>query len=170
MMIVRRGLLAVSLCAALFAQPFAAAAMSPQEGAIRAAIIMQLPRYVAWKEIKKPTLCLMKNDSLNRSIKALNAKRETYKEILTLSMDQALSQCDVIYIDDKREARRLITSTADAYALIISNYSSFVDEGGTIGLINSSGSVGVEINLSNAMERGITLSPDLIEISRRVIQ
>lgn len=142
---------------------------SDREQQVIAKILMEFPRYVKIDTVKaRPALCIVGRKNLFTTARALNDVRKTYSDVRLFNAQLAL--CDFIYSDDTKQARQLIADAADYEVITISNYHNFIDEGGAIGVVNINGTISIELNLSTANEKQAVFSPDLIELSQRVIQ
>lgn len=155
------------LCAALAAMP-AWSADSVQ--ATRAAILMEIPRYLTINNRQPDKLCLS-NVPLHviEELQRHNHGKKMYKMIASATSVKD-GTCDLLYVEGRRSAQQAIRQTMGQALVLISNYSEFIHEGGTIGLVESMGSVSMELNLSNAGIRHVVVRPDLIEVSKRVVQ
>ena len=146
----------------------AAAADPKDEDLITAKILIQLPRYITHASQIEPVLCVAAPNELYKIIQSLNKSRRTYNSIKLYRSDP--NECQFVYAAGVKPARKLIAATSDSSIITISDYSNFIDEGGVIGVRNSNGTMVIELNLSAANDKHVTLSPDLIELSQRVIQ
>ncbi|MES2985290.1 MAG: YfiR family protein [Pseudomonadota bacterium] len=147
-------------------------AVEPEDhAAIKAGILTEIPRYAVASGPKKVTkLCIIGDKDVWHAVQKQNQKKTIFSDVEFLDEASPDKKCDIIYTSNQRTARKLIVSMDVPGVILVSTYASFVDEGGLIGLVEKNGLVTLELNLSSAADRKITLSPDLIEISKRVVQ
>ncbi len=136
---------------------------------ITANILLEIPRYIETSVIKLETLCIVDNSDLSRKAKERNTTKNSFKKIILLNTKSNLTDCDFVYTENKRQARRYLRNKSYK-TIITSNYSSFIDEGGALAILDDNGQIGIELNLSTAKQLDITFNPDLLEVSKRVIQ
>lgn len=134
---------------------------------VLARIVLELPRYVYFRDANNTSmLCIAGNPELYEHLVKLNTKVQSYSSII----EAGKQSCRYNYVEKKQEARRLLRSSTIAGKLFISNYSSFVDEGGAIAIIDNNGRLEINLNLTAVKRLNGKFSPDLIELSKKVIQ
>ncbi len=144
-------------------------------GTMRAKIIALLPQYTtvlaAEKSQASRTLCIIHADGIYSEL-----SKNTYLNRPLLLIQDAdaydASKCWFTYIGEKKLAQHFLLEDAESghSKFYISDYERFVDEGGALALVEKAGRIEVYINLTAAHNAGIQFSPDLIEISQRVLQ
>lgn len=135
-----------------------------------ARILLQIPYYLTFDAREYNTLCIIGNDELSRKTHQVNATKEVFEKILPKAPTDGFNNCGFIYFEKKRDARTALTSKNLKHKIMLSNYSTFVDEGGVLAVTVHNGEIAIELNISAARRLGVTFNPDLIEISARVIK
>lgn len=137
---------------------------------IIAKILVSLPHYAKLPQKKAGfiTLCVDGNDALFQAALKQNSKQHMYASVYQ-RLDRS-APCDFAYVESIKKVRKILNSDLHLSTLLISHYPRFIDEGGPIGVVIIDGRVQIEINLSAAARLKVELSPDLIEISERIIQ
>lgn len=157
-------LIALLLCCSISeaAEPYA-------DNKIAANILLQLPKYIV-RDSKKPlTLCLQTTDNFLLLTRDLNASKKIYSSIHPLKTTSDIEDCTFLFVDDKLKARKFLRENPGG-VLFISNYEHVVNEGGAIAVIESQGQIEIHLNLTAAKKAGAQFSPDLIELSKKVVQ
>jgi len=160
------GIILLALC---FASSADAGGVKNKANAVIAGILLEIPNYIILPNERRQ-LCVIENAGLSYAAQKLNQRKKIYQHIFLKNRLHNLNSCDVIHVSDKAWARKALTAPATSNKLIISDYHAFVDEGGTIAVLDNNGVIGIELNISAAKRLGISINPDLIEVSVRVIQ
>jgi hypothetical protein len=144
---------------------------SSTQNEVIAKIIMELPRYVLLNATEKQSssLCVPDDAEFYSYLLALNEKRRVFNHIHS-TLDTTQSNCRYIYVGKTKLARQLLRSGYPRDSILISNYEAFINEGGAIAVVDNAGKIEIYLNLSTIEHQNADLSPDLIEVSKRVIQ
>lgn len=132
-----------------------------------AKIILQLPRYTKGLP-EDPTICIGANDRFYTLLGELNEEKRAFSRIENGIVNNGFGGCNLAYADQVNLGRRIVKSNMQG--LTIANYSSFIDEGGAIAIVDVQGRMEIQLNLTAAKKQGLSFSPDLIELSERVVQ
>jgi hypothetical protein len=138
----------------------------PAKDKIVANILLQLPRYTE-SLVSRSQLCVASDKAFFAVIEELNNQKPVYKNVRFIERG-SYEGCDFIYADEALRAQKVLKLKSSA--LTIASYENFIDEGGAVAVVDSQGRVEIQLNLTAAQKIGITFSPDLIELSKRVIQ
>ncbi len=143
--------------------------------AMRARIIALLPQYTSFLSAERlkrsKTLCIIHANDVYQEL----SKSTNLNSALQLVQDDSTydtKKCQFTYVGDKKVAQHFLLEDAESRhsTFYISDYERFVDEGGALALVEKAGRIEVYINLTAAKNVGVQFSPDLIEISQRVLQ
>lgn len=154
----------------LTAEPVHATEVQQKAIKVVAGILLEVPKYLISSKSHPDTICIIDNTRLASEIALLNQRKKSYLDVLQKDKISDLSKCDLVYGTNKVQMRSALTKSALKHTIFISNYSSFVDEGGPIAVLDNNGVIGIELNISAAKKRTISFNPDLIDVSVRVIR
>ena len=127
-------------------------------------------------------VCSIGQDDVTQELPVLaKASSERLRvNILTDQPHNKINQCHVLYIAESAawEVPSLIKQTAGSPTLTVSGYSQFIEIGGVVGItehVKRQGNfekffVRYEVNNRSAMQRGLRIDPDALELAARVIR
>lgn len=156
------------LLGCLFSSPAMADSAFLSERELMAKMLIALPHYIETDlaTTRRPTLCVEGSHEVALIARSMNDPLKSYAKVT----EEINPSCDVIYSGQRQQARRAIVRTSGQSLVVVSSYATFVDEGGMVGFVAKKGVIQIELNISAAKERRIRFSPDLIELSARVVQ
>jgi hypothetical protein len=166
----RIGLLALLCCAQLPAEAPARGA----EDRVKAAVVLQLARFVEWPaggaESSEFQLCVLAKDRWLPLLEGA-ARGHTIggKPVLVrrLSRPQDAAGCNIVVVGSQ-PADRPWNAWIQYPVLSVSEEPGFAEAGGMVGLVVHSGKVGFELNTAAATRAGLTVSSKLIRLARLV--
>lgn len=142
---------------------------------VKAAYILHITDYIKWVNKTYPEeVCIISNDKIG-DLLADTQKSDVQWQKLSIKKsfsEDSLSKCDIVYIDKKVEEAKLIKiiqKTSNDSTLLISDYSDFIDLGGTIGFAEVDGRIKIDINLDKLEKSKLLINSELLSITNRVI-
>lgn len=164
---VRRIGFAAGLACAAVASPIAAQSSDPNQ--LRAAIVFNVLRFIEFPALKEGTIefCVAPGTSETAALRSFSGRRAGSRLVSVRSVrGGSYAGCDVVYLasSDRAEIER---ASASGRALI-GNGRSFIDNGGTVGLVQSGGQVRFQLNLKAASSSKLAISSRLIRLASRV--
>jgi hypothetical protein len=160
------GLVAGLACIAI-ASPIAAQSSNPNE--LRAAIVFNVLRFVEFPATKDGTIefCVAPGTPDAAALRSFSGRRAGSRLVSVRSLrSSSYAGCDVVYLasSDRGEIER----ASARGRLLIGNDRNFIDNGGTVGLVQSGGQVRFQLNLNAASASQLTISSRLIRLASRV--
>ena len=149
----------------------------PKEDARKVHNLLQLTKFIHWPStLTKNTpikLCLFATTPAQDSWQRIHLQKSQGHEIQLhyINQDKQLSQCDILFV------HKLIPNSViqkNYYSLIsnsiltIGERKDFAQEGGVIELSLSEDSTDIKINLPTAVEAGLSINVNLIEVASTV--
>lgn len=103
----------------------------------------------------------------NVTVRGRSLNFQQYKQL-----SQIQTGCHLLYVgEDKRQQLEQIFNNFDHYyVLSVSSVDGFVSQGGVLNILRTSDQQRFEINLQRARQNGLSLSSDLLELSRVINQ
>jgi len=145
-------------------------AVAQERGDVKAAIVYNILRFVSFPG-SKPTLtvCARRQDNLTEGLKGLQGRAVATRKIDVVvydRLDQASADCDVIYVGSA-SARSVQAPTRGQ--ILIGEHPAFIEQGGTVGLVNFGSQVRFTINARAARNAEVRFSSQLMQLAARVI-
>lgn len=161
----------LALVAALltFASGAPAQAQSRDSGELKAAIVLNILRFVDFPGNTETTLdlCIDPRIEASRQIRALTNQRIGKRAIRTRSIASgSFAGCEVVYLASNNPS--VIRSAQRQGRLVMGDGPRFVDADGTVGLVKTGGQVRFEINLGQASNNRLRISSRLVRLAARV--
>ncbi len=166
-----RCLIAILFC--VFASVPLQAQAATKEQAVKAGFIYNLTRFTVWpsdvKAVKKFNLCIIGNDALGGSLKALRGKLVGNKPVVLRRgvKDSSLHSCHIAFIA-KNSSDNVLQKLQGLPVLTVSDMPNFTDHGGMIGLIRNGSYVGLEVNLAAIRAVKLNVSAQLLKLAKKV--
>lgn len=145
-----------------------------RERQIKAAFLFNFLKFIEWPESKSAdnVICFLRENTFGDSLTPLTKKRVrgnpiSIVENVTL---EEISQCNILYIDDKYE-ESLDTLLLDVYLypiLTVGEIKHFAFKGGVVGFYREGKRIRFAINTSRAERLGLKMSSKLLELARVV--
>lgn len=158
------------LCALALLSVTNSTAVGQSKGDVKVAIIYNILRFVTFPGNNTTlTVCARRQDSIAEGLKSLQGRAVSTRKIAVTiydKIDQASDECDVIYVG-YASARTL--PKPGRGQISIGEDPSFVDQGGTVGLVSFGSQVRFTINARVAQSSGVRFSSQLMQLAAKVI-
>lgn len=161
-------LLAVSFSSHAYAE-------SASASVVKTAALYNFFKFIEWPEVaakqNSHILCTTKNDKLGDSLAVLQHKSIADKpmSIRRGLSGNALKDCHLVFISASTNADAIIQKLKGLPIVTVSDQPGFIDQGGTINLLQSNNRLTFEINVAVANKNGIYISPRLLKLATRMI-
>ncbi|MET1756366.1 YfiR family protein [Novosphingobium sp. RD2P27] len=166
----RSTLLALLLAASASFTAARAATNNNSPNDLRAAIVYNIVRFVDFPGSgNRLEMCVARNADGASQMLALRGQRVGNRSISVRMVDSAsVGGCDVFYLGHASAAE---TARARSHGvLLVGDTPSFINSGGTVGLVRMGKQIRFEINARNAQHAGLTISSKLLRLAARVEQ
>lgn len=169
--------LAAALLAWLAPAPFASPAQPVSEAQVKAAFLLQFPKFVDWPaESFSPdgpfVLCVSGEGVLWNELRVLGAGKSISGRALELRLVRAAEdydRCHLLYFAPDSARGRVPPALARAPVLTVGDRPSFaMSDGGVIALVTQADRVGFEINVAAAERAHLRVSSKLLALARNV--
>jgi hypothetical protein len=159
--------LAAGLTCMAVASPIAAQSSNPNE--LRAAIVFNVLRFIEFPASGDGTIefCIAPGAPETAALRSFSGRRAGSRLVSVRSLrSSSYAGCDVVFLasSDRSEIER----ASARGRLLIGNDRNFIDNGGTVGLVQSGGQVRFQLNLRAASANQLTISSRLIRLASRV--
>ena len=172
-------LLAVASALAVSAQPASAQRDQVGEYELKAAILLNLSRFVEWPpsaypDSQAPTvLCILGQDPYGDSLKTLGQKQDANGRpvsIRQLKSENGIRDCHVLYIStsERKTVAQILSRLKGSNVLTVGEMSQFAVQGGIIQFTLEDKQVRFEINLDAASRMALKISSRLLVLARIV--
>lgn len=162
------GLSAVcGLACAAVATP--AASQPSDVNQLRAAIVFNVLRFVEFPADQGGTIdfCVASDSREGAAFRSFSGRRAGARTVSVRTLrGSSYSGCDVVYLDSSD--RDQIQRASARGRLVIGEGRKFIENGGTVGMVQSGGQVRFQLNLSAASDSQITISSRLIRLASKV--
>lgn len=162
----RLGMIFGLACAAV-ASP--SAAQSSDVNDLRAAIVFNVLRFVDFPADKGGTIefCVAADSGESAALRSFSGRRAGTRLVSVRTLrGSSYAGCDVVYLGSGD--RDQIERASARGRLLIGNGRSFIDNGGTVGLVQSGGQVRFQLNLQAASDSQLAISSRLIRLASKV--
>jgi len=161
----------------LFGTP--ASAQLQNEYSVRAALVLNLTKYVEWPQTSNElTIAFIGDGPMGETLKAMLTGRTNGGlsiRVLLSPADEAMERCDIIYIahSSSKRVHAALGRVGTRNALTIGDTDSFTRDGGMVGLVRVGDQVQIQINLDATQRAGLKISsrllnlPSVVRISRK---
>lgn len=162
--------LTLPLAALAGLQPVATQAQSAANAQLKTAIIFNIIRFVDFGEGGSTlSLCAARGVAGAQDLATLNGQRIRNRTIVHRSVDPASTGgCDVVYLGAASSTD--IARARQHGTLLIGDSPSFINSGGTVGLVRTGSQIRFEVSTRAARASGITISSNLLRLAARVQQ
>ncbi len=160
------GLIAGLVCAAAGAPT---AAQSSDVNQLRAAIVFNVLRFVDFPASQGGTVefCVASDSGDSAALRSFSGRRAGTRLVSVRTVrGSSYAGCDVVYLGSVD--RDQIERASARGRLLIGNGRSFIDNGGTVGLVQSGGQVRFQLNLKAASDSQLAISSRLIRLASKV--
>ncbi|HEX8987309.1 MAG TPA: YfiR family protein [Rhodocyclaceae bacterium] len=145
----------------------------PSAEEVRAAMVFSFLRFTefpadAAADPRRLRLCFSVGDANQaEALQALAGRKLGNRELTVVRLGNAADDCQVLYTDSRQRWNAAQDSRIGT-PLTISNYRGFVGDGGMIEIDMQSDGNRFEINLAQARQARLRLSPQLLRLARQV--
>jgi hypothetical protein len=145
------------------------AAQSSDVNQLRAAIVFNVLRFIDFPGEQGGPIefCVASDSGEGAALRSFSGRRAGSRTVSVRTVRAgAYSGCDAVYLDSGD--RDQIQRAKARGRIVIGNGRNFIDNGGTVGLVQSGGQVRFQLNLGSASESQIAISSRLIRLASRV--
>lgn len=149
-------------------------AESGSEAAVKTAFLYNFFKFIEWPKTAANQdayrLCTTNDDQLGDSLLVLTRKTVNNKPLLIGRNinGEDLKNCHMVFIRASENTVKTIRDLKGLPIVTISDEPGFIDQGGTIGLIQDDNRLSFEINLDAANANGVRISAQLLRLARHV--
>lgn len=149
-------------------------AESGSEAAVKTAFLYNFVKFIEWPKAASNQdayrLCTTNDDQLDNSLLVLKSKTVNNKALLIGRNinGEDLKNCHMVFIRSSENTAQIIRYLKDLPIVTVSDEPGFIDQGGTIGLIQDDNRLSFEINLDAANANGLHISAQLLRLARHV--
>lgn len=150
-------------------------AESASEAAVKTAFLYNFFKFIQWPQTADiqngHNLCTTENDMLGDSLEVLKNKVIGDKPIVILRGKNLndLEDCHLVFISTSKNAAAIIQKLKGLPIVTVGEQPGFIDQGGTINLLQSDNRLNFEINLAAANKNGVHIGAQLLKLAKRVI-
>jgi hypothetical protein len=162
--------LACALSVIALLAPLACAQLAG-EGAVKAAFVFNLTKYVEWPHPSQELIIGVNDDSSTAETlkKVLDGKNSDSRHIriLLLPSDAQLEECDILYLghSSPKKWRAVLDRVHNKSILTVGDSGSFAQDGGIVGLVKTGDHVEIQVNLAAASEAHLKISSRLLNLA-----
>ena len=167
--IFRRGLVRAAIAAAAMAVAAPAAAQPSDSNELKAAIVLNILKFVDFPDDQNTTLelCIQQNVGAARQLRALSGQRTKGRVVRTkIVAGSNFRDCDVVYVPRSSPSAAGLAQANGR--LVMGDGARFIDGPGTVGLVRTGGQIRFEINLRQAKADNLKISSRLVRLASRV--
>jgi hypothetical protein len=175
-----RSWLRATLAGLLCLLPVDGRTQTPNEAALKVALIYNFALFVDWPEDRARRdanaflLCLAGEDTLGSAVGALEGKTIRGKRIVVRRVRQSAVDdgCDVLFVGNAERSRlpEVAAALGGKSVLIISDADAAVRSGAIIGLGVEHEKMVFDVNIQAARKQGLIVSSKLLRLSRSVVE
>lgn len=150
-------------------------AESAGEAAVKTAFLYNFFKFIVWPDAiasqNAYSLCTTENDKLGDSLAILQNKTIGSKPVLVQRgvSDNDLKDCHLVFISASENTAAIIQKLKGLPIVTVGDQADFIDQGGTISLVQSDNHLNFEINLAAANMNGVHIGAQLLKLAKRVI-
>lgn len=152
---------------ALVVAPLAAQSSDPER--LKAAIVFNVLRFVDLPDSGRGPMvfCVSANDPAARSFQAFSGRAVGSRTVSVRTVrNTTFNGCDVVYLGSA--SSRAVANASASGRLVMGDGRSFIDRGGSVGLVRMGSQIRFEINLDAAAKSNVRISSKLIRLAARV--
>jgi hypothetical protein len=150
------------------------AAESASEQAVRTALLFNFLKFTEWPVSPVGNapmkICIATNDPIQIGAMEMLGDRRVRDRPLGVVRIGSQLDCDVIYVDSRQGWSRISDRYASRPVLTVGSYAGFVTDGGMIEIGWQNGGTRFDINLAEARRAGLRFYPQLLRLSRRIVE
>ncbi|WP_260839213.1 YfiR family protein [Methylomonas koyamae] len=150
------------------------AAETANEAAVKVAFLYNFFKFIEWPDAasqNKFNLCLVSPHNLGDNLLALEGKTVNGKPLAVLQdvASKDLKACHLVYIAKSAAgAGEIARDLRGAPVVTVSDKPGFLEQNGTIGLVQDGNRLNFEVNLDNANAANIRISAQLLKLARNL--
>jgi hypothetical protein len=158
--------------------PWVHAAVEPDEGAVKAAFVLNFMKFVEWPASAFPSaeapvlLAVLGVDPVAASLPSLHGKLVSGRPVVVRRVSDLgdLGECQVIYVGASEQERlpEILRAVHARPTLVVADFEGFAGRGGTIGFIRRDDRIGFEVNEESARRAGLQVSAKLLYLGKSV--
>lgn len=162
----------------LLGPPAVAESRSASELEIRVALLYHLAKGTRWPgNVSDGTplvFCVVGNRSLAKLLATtLVDKRVQQRPVSVLEADSeevTADACHVLFLglDGRERTQEVLARVAQGHVLTVAATALFLEDGGIVNIIRTSGKLRFEVNIDAARDAGLTLKPSVLKVASRV--
>lgn len=165
--VIRLAAIALGLSQIALASPALAQSSDPDR--LRAAIVFNVLRFVEFPSSTGETIdfCVASDYRAGRAFRSFSGRRAGDRTVSVRTVNSgSYSGCEVVYLSSSN--RQQISRASARGRVVMGDGRSFIDNGGTVGLVQTGNQVRFQINLRTASANEVTFSSRLIRLASRV--
>ena len=157
----------------------AADSITPDESQVKAAMILNLAKFIDWPAESFPQantpfmICLNGKSSFGKALETLNGKTVKGRRVVIrqVSRSDEFDRCHTLVLGESEQRRipAILDRAAQFPVVTLSDLPGFIAAGGIIGLVEQEGKIRFEINLDAAHHANIRISPQVIKLAVSVL-
>lgn len=144
------------------------------EGAVRAAFVFNLTKYVEWPNLGHELVIGFVGDSetgavLQRVVSGKISGSRTIRVVISPSEEQ-LSRCNILYVgySSAKKTQSILDKIRNKNILSVGESDHFAREGGMVGLVRDGDHIQIEVNLESVQSGGLKISSRLLNLAEIV--
>ena len=168
----------VTILLLVFSQGLAAAAVDDAESLVKASVVYNIARFVTWPEKSNEEnaadliICIQNDNHLVTALSDLAAARargDTFSLRLVERFGGQNVDCRVAVLSEDNLDQVDLSAMARDAILAVSDAAGFLDEGGSVEILNIDGKIGFSINRRIEELSGVLLSSQILQLAQKVI-
>lgn len=149
----------------------------PNEYQVKAAYLYDFSRFIEWPvrpavESGEPfAICVLGKDPFGSILDVTVSGQGTGTQVARrVTKPQDALACQIVFVGDSEEdhLKEILAALGKASVLTVSDIPRFSERGGMIGFVLKGDRVRFEVNLTNAVNAGLTVSSDLLKVALTV--
>ena len=162
----------------VFSQGLAAAAVDDAESLVKASVVYNIARFVTWPEKSNEEnaadliICIQNDNHLVTAfsdLAAAQARGDTFSLRLVERFGGQNVDCHVAVLSEDNLDQVDLSAMARDAILAVSDAAGFLDEGGSVEILNIDGKIGFSINRRIEELSGVLFSSQILQLDQKVI-
>ncbi len=166
----------VMLASSVLGSALVFAAETASEQVVRAALLFNFIKFTEWPaEAGRPQLHPLHICTATRDLAQIDALEELGtrqvrgKSLATVRYSKQ-ANCDVLYVDSRQRWLSIVEDKTTPHTLTVGGYAGFAADGGMIEIVLQEGGARFDINLAAAKRAELRFYPQLLKLTRRIIE
>jgi hypothetical protein len=158
--------------------PMVHGAEEPDEGAVKAAFVLNFMKFVEWPASSFPSaeapilVSVLGADPVAAALSSLHGKLISARPVVVrrVSALAGLGESHVLYVgaSEQEQLSEILRAVHVRPTLVIGDFEGFAGRGGTIGFIRRGDRIGFEVNEESARRAGLQVSAKLLYLGQSV--